>query len=222
MSKKWLTTAALAAGLVAIPGAASADTQWRLFGGFSDPSDLEDGHQLGNNYDYNYQIDGIDTESGFVVGAAFGVNTGNWTAEVEVAHREVGLSDDDVTVSFTGYYGGSYSYTGAVDGDVTVNSLMANAWYNFPAAGNIGFYVGGGAGIADVEADSAIAFNYYYADGTTDESGTNFAWQLGAGINLKTDSGFSYGIGYRYFNVDNIGDSGFDLQTHEVVFEFRF
>jgi len=222
MSNKWLTTAAIAAGLVAIPSTAAADTQIRLFGGFSSPDDLSDGHQLGNNYDYNYQIDQIDTESGFVVGAAFGVTTGNWTAEVEVAHREWGLDDDNVTVSFEGYYGGDYSYTGAVDGDLTATSLMANAWYNFPAAGNFSFYAGGGAGIADIQADTGIAFTYYYADGTTDEDGTGFAWQLGAGVELKTDSGFSYGVGYRFFNADNIGDSGFDIQAHEVVFEFRF
>jgi opacity protein-like surface antigen len=222
MSNKWLTTAALAAGIVAIPSVASADTQVRLFGGFSSADDLSDGRIEGDNYDYQYQIDQVDTESGFVVGAAFGVNTGNWTAEVELAHRSWGLDDDDVTVSWTGYYGGDYSYTGAVDGDLTANSLMANAWYNFPSAGNFSFYAGGGAGIADVQSDVGVDFTYYYADGFEDQDGTQFAWQVGGGVQLKTDSGFSYGIGYRYFNVDNIGDIGMDINAHEVVFEFRF
>jgi opacity protein-like surface antigen len=220
MSNKWLTTAALAAGLVAIPSAASADTQWRLFGGVSNADDLSDGAHEGEYYDYT--IDQIDTESGFVVGAAFGVNAGNWTAEVEVAHRSWGLDDDDVTVGWVGYYGGDYSYSFAVDGDLTSNSLMANAWYNFPSAGNISFYAGGGAGIADVEGDTGVAFLTYYYSEVPDVNGTHFAWQLGAGVQMKTDTGFSYGIGYRYFNVDQIGDTGMDINAHEVVFEFRF
>lgn len=221
MSNKWLTTAAIAAGLVAIPNAASADTQWRLFGGLSDVDDLSEGRVQGPYY--GYTIDQVDTESGWVVGAAFGVQTGNWTAEVEVAHREWGVSDDDVNVEWTGYYGGDYSYSVGVDGDLTSNSLMANAWYNFPAAGNFAFYAGGGAGIASVEGDTGAEFSSpYYDSGVPDISGEHFAWQLGAGVQLKTESGFSYGIGYRYFNVDNIGDVGFDINAHEVVFEFRF
>lgn len=220
MSKKWLSTAALAAGLVAIPSVASADTQWRLFGGFSDADDLTDGRVQGAYY--GYTVDQVDTESGWVVGAAFGVNTGNWTAEVELAHREWGVSDDDVTVNWTGYYGGDYYYVGAVDGDLTSNSLMANAWYNFPAAGNFSFYAGGGAGIADVQGDTRIAFSTYYDSEIPDLNGTHFAWQLGAGVQMKTDTGFSYGVGYRYFNVDNVGDLGMDINAHEVVFEFRF
>lgn len=219
MSNKWLTTAAIAAGLVAIPSAASADTQWRLFGGVSGVDDLGDGRLTGPYY--SYTVDEIETESGFVVGAAFGVNTGNWTAEVELAHRQWGV-DDDATVEWTGYYGGDYYYNFGVDGDLTSNSLMANAWYNFPAAGNIAFYAGAGAGIADVEGDTGVAFSTYYDSEVPDIEGTHFAWQLGAGVQMKTDSGFSYGIGYRYFNVDNIGDIGFDVNAHEVVFEFRF
>jgi opacity protein-like surface antigen len=219
MSNKWLTTAAIAAGLVAIPSVASADTQWHVFGGFSDVDDFEEGGVAGQYYVYS--IDGVDTESGWVVGAALGVNTGNWTAEVEVAHREWGISDDNVTVGWQ-YAGYDYSYSGALDGDFTSNSLMANAWYNIPTGGNFGFYVGGGAGIADVKADTHMEFSTYYDSELPEISSTHFAWQLGAGVQMKTDSGFSYGIGYRYFNVDNVGDLGVDVNAHEVVFEFRF
>jgi opacity protein-like surface antigen len=221
MSNKWLTTAAIAAGIVAIPSAAAADTQWRVFGGFSDVDDFSEGRLTGPYY--SYTIDGVDTESGFVVGAAFGVNTGNWTAEVELAHRKWGASDDDVRVDWVGYYGGDYYYDGlAVDGDITSNSLMANAWYNFPSAGNFSFYAGGGAGIAAVEGETGVEFSTYYDSAVPDIEGEHFAWQLGAGVRMGTDSGFSYGVGYRYFNVDNIGDVGFDINAHEVVFEFRF
>lgn len=201
MANKWLTTAALAAGLVAVPSVASADTQWRLFGGASSADDLSGSY-------YGYDIE-VSSETGFVVGAALGVNAGNWTAEVELSHRSI--EADEATVS---YYG--YAFTGPLDGELTSTALMGNAWYNFPSTGNFGFYAGGGAGIADTEVGLSNAY-YDYSD-----DGTNFAWQLGAGVNMKTDTGFSYGIGYRYFNVDNIGDTGLDLSAHEVVFEFRF
>src|SRR5688572_17689246 len=40
MANKWLTTAAMAVGLLAVPGVANAESQWRLFGGMTSPEDV--------------------------------------------------------------------------------------------------------------------------------------------------------------------------------------
>ena len=191
MASKWLTTTAMAVGLMAIPGVASAENQWRLFGGISSAEDLETTY-------YGYTAE-ISTDSGFVVGAGLGVVQGDFVWEGELAYRSSELDE----ISFLGY-----SY--AIDGDLSAVSLMLNGWYNFPTTGNWGGYVGGGLGIAQVEADVGGGYSY---------DSTEFAWQVGAGLNLKTQSGFAYGIGYRYFSVPEIDNSNVDFSSHEILFE---
>lgn len=190
MANKWLTATALAVGMVAIPTAASAESQWRLFGGISDVGDINY-----NNYGYEGEI---STDSGFVVGAAYGVVHGDWVIEGELSYRSADLSELEL-----------FGYSYEVDGSLSATALMANAWYNFPTSGSWGFYAGGGVGMANAEIE---------AEGYTDDS-TEFAWQLGAGLNVRTQSGFAYGVGYRYFNLPEIGDTEADITAHEVIFE---
>lgn len=190
MANKWLTTAAIAFGVVALPSVAAAENTWRFFGGITNVDDVD--------YDYGPYTAEVSVDSGFVIGGALGMNSGNWTFEGELAHRSADL--DQLSV-------GPYHID--VDGDVSATSLMANAWYNFPTGGSWGFYAGGGAGFA--QADVEI-------EGYSDDS-TEFAWQLGAGINMRTQSGFAWGVGYRYFNISEIGDTDVDVQSHDFIFE---
>jgi opacity protein-like surface antigen len=190
MANKWLTTTAMAVGLLALPGVANAEQQWRLFGGISSPEDIE------SNY-YGYTAE-ITTESGFVVGGAWGVVHNDFVWEGELAYRTAELDE----LSFG-------PYTVPADGDISAISIMGNGWYNFPTTGNWGGYIGGGVGFAQAEFDAG---GYSY-------DSTEFAWQLGAGINVKTDSGFAYGIGYRYFSIPEIDESDADVSSHEILFE---
>lgn len=195
MSNKWLATAAMAVGMAAVPSLASADVNWRVFAGVSDVEDIEQPY-------YGYSID-ISADSGFVIGAAAGVDVGNWLFEAELAHRSADLNEASL-----------FGYGYQIDGELTATSLMANVWYNFPISGNWGAYAGGGIGIAKAEVEMDL-FGYSYSDDSTEA-----AWQLGAGVNLKTDAGFAYGIGYRYFNLPDVNEA--DISAHEIVFEVRF
>lgn len=187
---KLLTATAMAVGIVAIPTVASAESQWRLFGGVSDVGDFD--------YAYGpYEAD-LTTDSGFVIGAAYGVVNGSWVFEGELAYRSADFDAVEVL-----------AYTIEVDGSVSSLSLMANAWYHFPTGSNWGVYAGGGIGFANAEAELEDA----------SDSSTEFAWQVGGGLQARTESGLAYGVGYRYFNVSEVADTGIDVSAHELIFE---
>lgn len=135
----------------------------------------------------------------------------NWLFEGEVSHRE---ADANELVWPTPVY-----ETLAVDGSLASTAVMANAWYNIDAGNNWTFYLGGGVGAADVEAE--FAFTGYYDDYQAEASDSGFAWQLGVGASYRTESGFAYGFGYRYFNIPNIGEDDVetDIVSHDFIFE---
>jgi opacity protein-like surface antigen len=188
---KWITTTALALGAMGIPAVASAEVQGRVFGGWANVTDFDSSYA---GYAAEFAVD-----NGFVVGAGLGVAMGDFTVEGELAYRSADM--DEVCVTYYGCY--------TLDGDVSSTSLMANVWYNFERTDKWGVYAGGGIGVSNTE------FSYYgYSDDSTD-----FAWQLGIGANYQTDAGFTIGMGYRYFNVPEVGDSGVDVASNEVIFE---
>lgn len=191
MANKWFTATALAVGMVAVPAAASAETQIRVFGGLNMTEDLDTTYY---GYDAQFEVD-----EGYVIGAGFGITNGNWLFEGEISHRDADISE----VQFLTYY--AYDF----EGSVSATAGLINAWYNFDTGSAWGFYAGGGIGIADAEFESG---GYSYSE-------TELAWQLGAGASYRTESGFAYGFGYRYFNIDEVGDTNTSVTSHDFIFE---
>jgi opacity protein-like surface antigen len=191
MANKWFTATAIAVGLVAVPTAASADSQIRVFGGLNMTQDIDTSY-LG--YDAE-----LEADNGYVIGAAFGISAGNWLFEGEVAHRDADISE----VQFLTYY--AYD----IEGSINATSGLINAWYNFDTGSSWGFYAGGGIGVANAE---------FEVDGYSDDS-TEFAWQLGAGATYRMESGFGIGFGYRYFNIDEVADTGSSVTSHDFLVE---
>ncbi len=200
MIRKLLATTALAVGTVSVPAVAQQDSGFTLrgFGGISLVDGITDSYSY---YGYDFELD-LDLDTGFVVGAAAGFSFADFTFEGELAYRTAEFGD--ASVSYDGY---SYSYD--ADGDLSAFSLLANAWYNIPLTGSLAGYVGGGAGIAQVEAE----FDGYSYDSS------EFAWQLGGGLKYEVSPGFTLGVGYRYFTAPEIEDSDFDFTANEVIFE---
>lgn len=61
-----------------------------------------------------------------------------------------------------------------------------------------------------------------------DDSGTGFAWQVGAGVSYDLTSNLTAELGYRYFNVENVGltaadgtGSDVDVRSHQVNLGLR-
>jgi len=189
---------ALAVGLIGVSGTAQAEQYVKVFGGVSTPDDI-----TGSYYGYDAEL---STDSGYVVGGAFGASFGDFDVEAEVSYRH---SDVD-HIAF-----GPYSYD--VDGDSEVLAFMANGWYNIPVSPNFVLYGGGGVGWAQVEA--TFSYNNFFYD-EFDDSG--FAWQLGVGADLRMANGFSVGLGYRYFNVPDVGDTDVTTNDFMVVLAKRY
>lgn len=242
MVNKLLASTALAVGMVAIASPAHAEgSQIRFFGGVSMPQDFnasvadivgvlapDDADDINYYLDYYlgsevYEDIDFDFDTGFVVGVGAGVHVTDFLLmEAEIAYRSADLA---------GY---SYSYAGEggpyidldFSGDIGITSIMTNAWYEFPTQGQIGGYVGGGIGMAKVDLGLSASVYYYdgesayyYVGGSGGTDTTEFAWQLGGGVNMKTDSGFTFGLGYRYFNTSEVADTGYEFSSHDVIFE---
>ena len=84
-------------------------------------------------------------------------------------------------------------------GDVTSFSIMGNVVSSLPL-GPLNFYVGGGIGIARVEAEwrSLAGISFPEVDDREDV----FAWQLFTGFQYHLLEDLSAALGYRYFATD--------------------
>jgi len=98
---------------------------------------------------------------------------------------------------------GTYSFaadfvtnmTLADEGNVTTWALMANAWIDLGNSSTFTPYIGGGVGYAISKFNGGAVYDG--VDG-------NFAWQLGAGVNVAVSEETSLGIGYRYFDAGDV------------------
>lgn len=146
-------------------------------------------------------VEGIDTEngskfdlkSGLALNGAIGYNFGS--ARLEGA---VGYQKHD----FTDY-----------DEDVSLLTLMANAYYDFDAGSGVMPYIMGGLGMAHVDLSWA------------DDGEDVFAWQIGAGLGIKVADSTTLDLGYRYlkpnsFDTHGLGDG--ELECHNVMLGLRY
>lgn len=178
----------------------------------------------------------------FVGGAAAGFELGDFILEAEYAERHSQV-EVDLDVSQSPSDMEPFVQTLNFDEDIlttTVKSAMVNLWYTLPGDYNVRPYFGAGAGFAeyvnelDDDADISAADPFLTfqdelsgelvnaASVFTLESDEEFAWQAGAGIRIGGDNGLSVGVGYRYFELPNIGDSE-DLEisyrAHNAIVE---
>ena len=87
------------------------------------------------------------------------------------------------------------NFTVADEGNVQTWALMANAWIDIGNSSSFTPYIGGGIGYAISKFDGGAVYDG--VDG-------NFAWQLGAGVNIAVSDNTAIGVGYRYFDAGNV------------------
>ena len=87
------------------------------------------------------------------------------------------------------------NFTVADEGNVQTWALMANVWWDLTNDSDFTPYIGGGVGYAISKFDGGAVYDG--VDG-------NFAWQLGAGINVAISEETSLGVGYRYFDAGDV------------------
>lgn len=180
-----------------------------LFGGASFPQDVDS--RLSGLSDAQTAL-----ESGFLVGGAVGglvYDSLRLEGEVSYARNEAE---------------GPTDFPGLIvlptEGDLSAIYLLANLWYDVDVGRRVTPYIGGGAGVAFVDADLSLPLASTVA-GLKDDD-TAFAWQLGAGVKYGLSRDFALELGYRFRRVEGADfDSGLfsgafedaELESHNAL-----
>jgi opacity protein-like surface antigen len=220
----------LACGLGLVAGTAHAEDSKGFYigvdAGVASPSDADIGYyDVGGTFGGTGTTDTVDgtvaLDNSLALSGVLGYDFGLIRADIEVAYSKNNISgltvnnvngspvtldpadgaevcdyldEDGCTVS-----GNTISYDG---GYVRQLSAMGNLWLDIPVGGAITPYIGGGLGVNGFE------------DG--DDGTAKFAWQLGAGVNLKLSSVISLDANYRHresssSTIEWDANSGFTL-----------
>jgi opacity protein-like surface antigen len=163
------------------------------------------------DWDLN-EVDRIEMDTGFALGGVVGTQVReNVRVELEVSNWS---ADGACTVGKCGI--------SAVDMDAL--SVLGNAWLDIPVDASITPYVGAGLGITWVALSG---------DGVED-TGSGFAWQLGAGFRSNISTNVVLDVGYRfksaamdqddYNGLAGLANADFDAQAHvlQAGVNFRF
>lgn len=190
------------------------------------------GGSLGSDFDLDDDDDFDDderdafnlrTKRGWEAALVLGYDFGGFRLEAEGSYKNLnvnristdlaGFDLDDVTPGVQDRV--------AVNGDLKVKSLMANALVDLGPDDGLQFFAGGGAGIGWADFESSFIDE---ADPFIDESDSAFAWQLIAGARLPISDSVDVGVKYKYFNLDNLKIRNVDrnridtgLSSHSVL-----
>ncbi|HHE31773.1 MAG TPA: porin family protein [Chlorobaculum parvum] len=100
-----------------------------------------------------------------------------------------------------------------VDEDISLLTVMANAYYDIDTGSDITPYIMAGAGWA-------------HADMSWDETDDVFAWQVGAGLGFKVAECTTLDLGYRYLKPDKIDSKDapgkMKLAVHNIMLGLRY
>jgi opacity protein-like surface antigen len=204
MNKKHLlTVVAASAILLGVNAARAADLEpvaappgWyvSLFGGVSWLDDVKTDYEY-DGYEGTYHAD-VSTDTGFIVGGAIGTHVmDDLRVELEVAYSENDADRIDYSAP------AASDYKGDASGQFGILTFMANIWYDVPLSEALTPYIGGGAGVAIVDADSGYKDNSNY-DPIFDSSEAAFAFQLGAGLRWHVAENIALDVGYRFRGID--------------------
>ena len=128
------------------------------------------------------------------------------------AEAEVFFDIDTVSGSESQEQGLSASATA----DVRTYGVMLNSWFDIGADASWAAYLGGGAGILFAETSHRIVDRAGDAlRGSDDRTDTEFAYQLGLGVNIE-----GWHVGYRYLSTGDLNDYG-EISQHVLLVGLR-
>lgn len=142
------------------------------------------------------------------LGAIGGGFAGDTRGEIELGYRANDLDRLRVGTSPSTSQGG----------DIVAVSLMANLYKDFPLGMGFVPFVGGGIGIANVEAD----LNGFGINGKKDD--TVFAYQLMAGGAVELNPQVKLDLQYRFFATEDpkFGHVEAEYMSHNFLIGLRF
>lgn len=142
---------------------------------------------------------------------------GDWQQPVraELAYQYFGQSEQAFSFrpSASGYWNGdaknnfSLPATAEIRQKTKVNTLMVNAYYDFPLGNDITPYLMAGVGAAFVRHNIATASNVggqALAEDSYSSKKTNLAWSFGAGVAWDATDNVSVEMGYAFTDAGDI------------------
>ncbi len=160
--------------------------------GFAGYSQLQDSDFNGTVNGSSQSVD-TDFDAGYGLGVAIGTEVPQWTNDRIGTRVELELSYRDSDVDGVNFSGNGPGAEGNISGDVTQTSLFANVLVDFKRAGAFTPYVGLGLGATYTNVD------FSYGPGVTlDDSDTNFAAQVIAGVAYEIDPNVALTLDTRY------------------------
>ena len=197
--RKLVIGLALASTALASP-ALARDGQWYVEVG-GGPMLVED-----MDFDVNEDTDqiGVDFDTGFDFGGLVGYDFGAFRLEAEASYREADISE--LTVGTVGVADGPTGNSGAglfpANGDVNALSFMLNGLFDFGDDDGIQGFVGGGVGVARVDANATVSAS---SPGAFNDSDSGFAYQVLAGVRAPLNDNWDVGLRYRFFTAPDVG-----------------
>ena len=172
----------------------------------------------------------VEHSYGYDVGGFVGYDFGAFRAELEVTRKVAELTNIELDNLSSPILGGGS--TGAVTlppgrysdgmftnagGSTRIWTGMANLLFDIGGDDSIGFSIGGGAGIAQIEADiyQLIEPGIAFIDDKTED----FAFQGLAQLRYPLGRAVDLGVKYRYFNIPSYSQTTFDGQTLDGEFD---
>lgn len=161
----------------------------------------------------------LDTDTGFGISGAAGYRFDNARLELEVAYNNNNV--DGVTVNDLAEI--------PLDGDIESAQFMVNGYYDIPTNSRFSPYIGGGVGVATLNANDVEANVPGLGALALDDTGVSFVFQAKAGVNYAISDQASAFLGYRLHgipgqNFDAFG-ADFDADTllvHSVQLGARY
>ncbi|HQA18685.1 MAG TPA: outer membrane beta-barrel protein, partial [Novosphingobium sp.] len=132
----------------------------------------------------------LNTKVGYDAGVAVGYDFGGFRLEAESSYRRA--SADSFTVGANNYSGSNLS------GSASALSFMLNGLLDFGPDDGLQGFVGGGAGIGRVKVVTDTPVAAY----DINDSDSDFAWQVLAGIRLPVTNNVDVGLKYRMYTQD--------------------
>ena len=134
--------------------------------------------------------DAVKYKTGIPFGVAAGVKSDVYRIEGAVGYQSYSI-DEFFGVSLT-------------DSNASILSFMVNGYRDFAIKdSSIAPYVMAGAGIARIKP-------------TDMDAKTGFAWQVGAGLGIKTSEHVTVDLGYRYFRTAKYTVDGYNGQVPDL------
>jgi len=132
-----------------------------------------------------------------------------WVVGLNAGYRFDDMFRTELAVDYRSGYSVSTSQAGLLDKynvDIDAWTFMVNGYIEPFRFGAFKPYAGGGVGLAVVQSRNAsLHFRGAFADlSLPDQTETNFAWQLGAGVAYELNERVTLDLGYRHLDAGQI------------------